>query len=81
MLRVYIAAPFMDAPQVRDLDTKLGELGVDVTSAWARTADALPAFETRRARETLWVVVEGMGGEREAGPVRGLRLVGSGRGA
>jgi hypothetical protein len=54
MLRVYLAAPFADAPQVRELDTKLVELGIDVTSTWADAAngpeelDKMPVAEVRR---------------------------------
>ena len=54
MLRVYLAAPFLDAPAVRDLDTKLETLGIDVTSTWAHAASGpealggMPVDEVRR---------------------------------
>ena len=54
MLRVYLAAPFLDAPLVRDLDAKLEALGIDVTSTWALAASgpealgAMPIDEVRR---------------------------------
>jgi hypothetical protein len=54
VLRVYLAAPFLDAPQVRDLDTTLSGLGIEVTSTWAHGAsgaeqlDAMPPDEVRR---------------------------------
>ena len=54
MLRVYLAAPYLDAPRVRDLDTELDALGIDVTSTWAHAASgaealgAMPVDEVRR---------------------------------
>jgi hypothetical protein len=106
MLRVYIAAPFADAPQVRDRDARLpipvpwvgtrrplsayrrGVLrvpslpeGMLLLEGFASLVGALPAFETRRARETLWAVVEGVDEGRDAASVRELRLASSGRGA
>jgi hypothetical protein len=54
MLRVYLAAPFADAHEVRDLDAKLVELVIDVTSTWAHAAkgperlDAIAPLEVRR---------------------------------
>jgi hypothetical protein len=54
MLRVYLAAPFVDAPLVRALEAELGALAIGVTSAWARTAngpealDAIPREDVRR---------------------------------
>ena len=54
MLRVYLAAPFADAPQVRELDTQLDAAGIVVTSTWAHAASgpealgALPVDEVRR---------------------------------
>jgi hypothetical protein len=37
-LRVYLAAPFADAPQVRELDETLEAMGIEVTSTWAHGA-------------------------------------------
>jgi hypothetical protein len=54
MLRVYLAAPFVDAAAVRDLDGELDALGIDVTSTWAHAASgpealgAMPVDEVRR---------------------------------
>ncbi|MGO8994461.1 MAG: hypothetical protein ACLQVI_14175 [Polyangiaceae bacterium] len=54
MLRVYLAAPFLDAPVVRDLGATLEALGIGVTSTWARHASgpealgAMPVDEVRR---------------------------------
>jgi hypothetical protein len=54
MLRVYLAAPYADAPHVRDLDSQLAAIGIDVTSTWTHAAsgpealDAMPVAEVRR---------------------------------
>ena len=45
MLRAYLAAPFLDAPLVRDLDAKLVALGIDVTSTWADHANGPEALD------------------------------------
>jgi hypothetical protein len=45
MLRAYLAAPFLDAPLVRDLDAHLVSLGIGVTSAWAAAANGPEALE------------------------------------
>jgi len=54
MLRVYLAAPFVDARDVRDLDARLEALGIGVTSTWAHAASgpellgAMPVDDVRR---------------------------------
>jgi hypothetical protein len=47
MLRVYLAAPYLDAPAVRDLDAKLDGLGFDVTSTWAHAASGPEVLGSR----------------------------------
>jgi hypothetical protein len=57
MLRVYLAAPFADAPAIRDLDTKLDEIGIDVTSSWAHSATGAEQLETMPLEEVRRVAL------------------------
>lgn len=39
MVRVYVAAPYLDAPLVRGLEPALVAMGAQLSAAWAKSAD------------------------------------------
>jgi hypothetical protein len=51
MLRVYLAAPFADATNVRELDAKVDAIGVTVTSTWAHGASGAEDLESLSVAE------------------------------